>query len=111
MPNQLDPSKKRVTYAEFSDVYAALEKLAAKDRTEISTTLRQITQDFVLKHKAKKWKPVPYSNTVRTVRRITYAEWNDILEYIGGVAKSDRVETTLILRKIVYAYLVNHKYL
>lgn len=111
MPNQLDPAKKRVTYAEFSDVYEALQRKAAADRLDLSAALRMITQDFVLQHKAKKWKPVPYASSARKTRRITYAEWSDVLEYITKLATADRVDTTELFRKLVYAYLSNHKFL
>jgi hypothetical protein len=106
MPNQLDPSKKRVTFTEFTDVFAKLQKKAAADRVDVSTVLRAATQDFVLKHKAKKWEPVPYSQPGHNLRRITYAEWEDVLSYIEKVIVAERTSQTTLLRKIIYAYLV-----
>ena len=106
MPNQLSPAKKRTTYTEFFDVFEKLDKYAAKIRTDRSFVIRSATQFFVSEHKNKRWKAVPYkSESKRGVRRITYAEWGDVSEYMSEVAARDRIDLSALIRAAVHAYI------
>jgi hypothetical protein len=104
MPNQLDPSKRRVTYTEFTDVFDKLQQKAKHDRVDVSTALRAATQDFVLKHKAKKWSALPYAQPGDKLRRVSYAEWDDVLSYLEKVINAERINLSTLLRRIIYTY-------
>ena len=109
MPNQLSPSKKRVTYTEFADVFDSLEKHAKKIRVDRSMVLRNATQSFVSEYKAKKWKPAPYQSAAKGIRRITYAEWLDIYQVMSQVAEAERLDFSDLMRSVVHTYLCKSK--
>jgi len=110
MPNQLSPAKKRVTYTEFSDVFESLDKHAKKIRVDRSMVLRNATQSFVSEYKAKKWKPAPYKSASKGgIRRITYAEWNDIYEVMAAYAQTERLDFSDLMRSVVHTYLCKSK--
>lgn len=106
MPNQLNPDKLRVTYAEFADVLSKLQLVARTKRTNLSDVLRQATQEFVVAHKAGKWNPAPYKSPAgRTaLRRVTYAEWKDTHNYIQKVARAERNGRADLLRQIMQTF-------
>jgi len=112
MPNMLSPSKRRITYTEFSDVFDEVNKFAHRTRTDRSSVLRQATQEFVLALKRKTWKPVDYEKPLdpdAPIKRVSYAEWSDVADILLAFAKDNRQDLSAVVRKAVYAYLANQK--
>lgn len=44
MPNKLDEAKRRVTYAEWTDIYALIKEIADAERLDVSDIVRKATQ-------------------------------------------------------------------
>lgn len=113
MPNQLSEAKKRVTYTEFSDVYAELKDLALASRTDVSGIVRQATSEFLRKKKHNIWTPAPYKTPaemrVAEVRRVSYTEWRDVEEELIEIAQQERVDKSDLLRAAVHTYLATRK--
>ena len=107
MPNQLSANKVRTSYIEFSDVFEKIKALADARRETPSDVIRAATQDYVLKLKSKRWSPAQYStpkdeNT--KLRKVTYAEWDDIRELLCKSAESRRIRIADLIREITRTY-------
>ena len=113
MPNQLSEAKKRVTYTEFSDVYAELKDLALSSRTDVSQIVRHATSEFLRKKKHNLWSPAPYKTPAEMrsteVRRVSYTEWRDVEEELIQLAHQERLDKSDLLRQAVHTYLATKK--
>ena len=47
MPNKMSEDKRRVTYAEWADIYDLVRQIAETERRDVSDVIRKATQKYV----------------------------------------------------------------